>query len=255
VNAWTVTLRRPAPPAHKKDEMNARAKAPSRERHLLVVDDDDRIRALLKEYLARAGFRVTVAADAAAARRILETLDFDLLVFDVMMPGEDGFSLTRWVRGGAHSRQTPVLMLTARDSSGDRIEGLSLGADDYLAKPFEPQELLLRIEAILRRTGSRSTGAERLSLGQCSFDPDRGELLLADEPVRLTEAEARLLKRLAANAHTAVDRLDLARETADPSGRAVDVQVTRLRRKIELDPKAPRYLQTVRGVGYMLAPD
>ena len=235
--------------------MNARAEAPSRERHLLVVDDDDRIRALLKEYLARAGFRVTTAADAAAARRILETLDFDLLVFDVMMPGEDGFSLTRWVRTAAPSRLTPVLMLTARDSSGDRIEGLSLGADDYLSKPFEPQELLLRIEAILRRTGSRGAVSGRLSLGRCSFDADRGELLIEDEPVRLTEAEARLLKRLAANAHTAVDRLDLAQETADPSGRAVDVQVTRLRRKIETDPKAPRYLQTVRGVGYMLAPD
>jgi two-component system phosphate regulon response regulator OmpR len=226
-----------------------------RERHLLVVDDDDRIRELLKEYLARAGFRVTAAADAASARRLLGVLDFDLLVFDVMMPGEDGFSLIRWVRGAAASRQTPVLMLTARDGAGDRIEGLSLGADDYLAKPFEPQELLLRIEAILRRAGTRAAGAEPLSLGRCSFDPARGELVRDDQPVRLTEAEARLLRRLAANAHMPVDRLDLAQETADASGRAVDVQVTRLRRKIEADPKAPRYLQTVRGVGYMLAPD
>jgi two-component system phosphate regulon response regulator OmpR len=225
------------------------------ERHLLVVDDDDRIRALLKEYLSRAGFRVTTAADAAAARRLLATLDFDLLVFDVMMPGEDGFSLTQWVRNQGPSRATPVLVLTARDSAGDRIEGLRLGADDYLAKPFEPQELLLRIEAILRRTGSRAAGRQPLALGRCRFDPERGELSRAGEPVRLTEAEARLLRRLAANAHIAVDRLDLARETADPSGRAVDVQVTRLRRKIEPDPKAPRYLRTVRGVGYMLAPD
>ena len=146
-------------------------------------------------------------------------------------------------------------MLTARDSSEDRITGLTLGADDYLAKPFEPQELLLRIEAILRRAGARPTGGGRLSLGACSFDLDRGELTCSDAPVKLTEAEARLLRRLAANAHAPVDRLVLARETADPSGRAVDVQVTRLRRKIEADPKAPRYLQTVRGVGYMLAPD
>ena len=224
-------------------------------RHLLIVDDDDRIRELLKEFLARAGFRVSGAGNAAAARRLIQAMDFDLLVFDVMMPGEDGFSLTRWVRGEAPSRQTPVLMLTARDAAEDRIAGLTLGADDYLAKPFEPQELLLRIEAILRRAGARPGGDGRLSLGGCSFDLDRGELLRGDDPIRLTEAEARLLRRLAANAHAPVDRLVLARETADPSGRAVDVQVTRLRRKIEADPKTPRYLQTVRGVGYMLTPD
>jgi two-component system phosphate regulon response regulator OmpR len=229
--------------------------AEARGRHLLVVDDDDRIRALLKEYLARAGFRVTTARDAEAARRLLTTLDFDLLVFDVMMPGEDGFSLTQWVRATAVSRLTPVLMLTALDGADARINGLRLGADDYLAKPFEPEELLLRIEAILRRAASRPVGPQRLSLGRCSFDLERGELFCDETPVRLTEAEARLLRRLALNAHAPVDRMDLARETADPSGRAVDVQVTRLRRKIETDPKTPRYLQTVRGVGYMLAPD
>ena len=228
------------------------------ERHLLVVDDDDRIRELLKEYLARAGFRVTGAPGGAAARKLMETLDFDLAVFDVMMPGEDGFSLTRWLRDrrGAAGR-TPVLMLTARGEPEDRIEGLRTGADDCLAKPFEPEELLLRIEAILRRAESRptSTGAEPLSLGRCRFDPDRGELTCEGEVVRLTEAEVSLLKRLARSPHEAVDRLELARETVDPSGRAVDVQVTRLRRKIETDPKIPRYLQTVRGVGYLLAPD
>ncbi len=226
-----------------------------RERHLLVVDDDDRIRNLLKEFLTRAGFRVTGAPDAEAARRLLGLLDFDLLVFDVMMPGEDGFSLAKWVREAGPSRQAPILMLTARDGAEDRITGLTLGADDYLSKPFEPQELLLRIEAILRRAGARPSGVRTLELGQCRFDLDRGELSRAGEAVRLTEAETALLRRLAANAHVAVDRLDLARETADPSGRAVDVQVTRLRRKIEIDPKTPRYLQTVRGVGYMLAPD
>ncbi|MBV9509815.1 MAG: response regulator transcription factor [Caulobacteraceae bacterium] len=236
--------------------MSLQSPAAPQERHLLVVDDDDRIRALLKEYLTRSGFRVTAAPDAAAARRLLATLDFDLLVLDVMMPGENGFSLARWVReDGGPSRQTPVLMLTARDAAQDRIEGLSLGADDYLAKPFEPQELLLRIEAILRRAGAKPAPSAWLELGRCRFDLQRGELSREGEPVRLTEAETRLLRRLAASAHLAVDRLDLARETADPSGRAVDVQVTRLRRKIETDPKTPRYLQTVRGVGYMLAPD
>ena len=222
---------------------------------MLIVDDDDRIRSLLKEYLTRSGFRVTAAPDAAGARRQLAVVDFDLLILDVMMPGEDGFSLMRWLRAGGPARATPVLMLTARDGTSDRIEGLSLGADDYLPKPFEPQELLLRIEAILRRAGAPAAGARRLSLGGCSFDMARGELLRGEDPVRLTEAEARLLKRLASNAHAPVDRMDLARETADASGRAVDVQVTRLRRKIEVDPRAPRYLQTVRGIGYMLAPD
>jgi two-component system phosphate regulon response regulator OmpR len=230
----------------------------STDRHLLVVDDDDRIRDLLKQYLSRHGFRVTVAPGGAAARSLLDTLDFDLAVFDVMMPGEDGFSLTRWLREkkGAAGR-TPVLMLTARGLAEDRIEGLKLGADDYLAKPFEPEELLLRIEAILRRADARpaAAGGGALSLGLCRFDLERGELSREGVPVRLTEAEVALLKRLARSPHEPVDRLELARETVDPSGRAVDVQVTRLRRKIESDPKTPRYLQTVRGVGYLLAPD
>ena len=222
------------------------------QRHLLVVDDDDRIRDLLKQFLSRQGFRVTTAADAAAARRLLDTLDFDLLVVDVMMPGEDGFSFTKWVR---KQGPTPVLMLTARGLPDDRIEGLTVGADDYLMKPFEPQELLLRIEAILRRAGPRPTGPRKVQLGAYEFDLDRGELLQDGKMIRLTEAESQLLKVLAQNAHAAVDRMDLARDTADATGRAVDVQVTRLRRKIETDPRNPRYLQTVRGVGYMLAPD
>jgi len=220
-------------------------------RHLLVVDDDDRLRSLLKEYLTRAGFRVTTARDAAAARRLLDSLAFDLLVLDVMMPGEDGFSLTRWVRGRS---ATPILILTARGLAGDRIEGLTLGADDYLGKPFDPQELLLRIEAILRRAGARAA-TPRLSLGAYAFDLERGQLLEGDTPVRLTEGEAKLLKRLAQSAHMPIDRIELMDESDDGVGRAVDVQVTRLRRKIEPDPQAPRYLQTVRGIGYMLTPD
>jgi two-component system phosphate regulon response regulator OmpR len=220
-------------------------------RHLLVVDDDDRLRGLLKEYLTRAGFRVTTARDAAAARRLLDSLAFDLLVLDVMMPGEDGFSLTRWVRGRS---ATPILILTARGLAGDRIEGLTLGADDYLGKPFDPQELLLRIEAILRRAGARAA-TPRLSLGAYAFDLERGQLLEGDTPVRLTEGETKLLKRLAQSAHMPIDRIELMDEADDGVGRAVDVQVTRLRRKIEPDPQAPRYLQTVRGIGYMLTPD
>jgi two-component system phosphate regulon response regulator OmpR len=231
--------------------------AAARGRHLLIVDDDDRIRELLKEYLTRAGFRVTAANGGAPARKLIDSLAFDLAVLDVMMPGEDGFSLTRWLREqrGPASR-TPVLMLTARGEPGDRIEGLKLGADDYLAKPFEPEELLLRIEAILRRAQDRPTLlAGPLKLGRCDFDPDRGELTCDGDLIRLTEAEVALLRQLARTPHAPVDRLELARGSVDPSGRAVDVQVTRLRRKIEADHKQPRYLQTVRGVGYMLAPD
>ena len=228
-------------------------------RHLLVVDDDDRIRSLLKEYLARAGFRVTGAADAAAARKLLQTLEFDLAVFDVMMPGEDGLSLTRWMRGRS---PTPVLLLTAKGEPNDRIAGLETGADDYLQKPFEPQELLLRIEAILRRAQGARVGAGRIvALGRCSFDLERGELTQDGAPVRLTEGETRLLKRLAQSPDMAIDRYELAQasgeggEIGEAGARAVDVQVTRLRRKLEDDPKNPRYLQTVRGVGYKLAPD
>ena len=228
----------------------------ARGRHLLIVDDDDRIRELLKEYLARAGFRVTAAPDAARARKLMSELTFDLAVFDVMMPGEDGLSLTRWVR---ERDGTPVLMLTAKGEAEDRIGGLSVGADDYLAKPFEPQELVLRIEAILRRTLGRGGDRGRVSLGAFAFDLDRCELFEGDFPVRLTEGEAKLLKRLAQSRDRPIDRFDLASDLSDAavdaSARAIDVQVTRLRRKIEADPKNPRYLQTVRGVGYMLAPD
>ena len=224
-------------------------------RHLLVVDDDDRIRDLLKQYLTRSGFRVTGAPDAAAARRMLETIDFDLLVVDVMMPVEDGLSLTQWLRGrSGQMGATPVLILTARDLPEDRIAGLRLGADDYLAKPFDPEELVLRIEAILRRVIIPGS-ARIIALGLCSFDVNRGELNGADGPIRLTEAESRLLRQLALAAPSPVDRMALIGDGADASGRAVDIQVTRLRRKIEPDPTNPRYLRTIRGVGYALTPD
>lgn len=229
---------------------------PSDGRHILVVDDDDRLRDLLREFLTREGYRVTVAAHAGSARKLVELLDFDLLIVDVMMPGEDGLSLTRSLRAES---TVPVLILTARGSAGDRIDGLTAGADDYLAKPFEPQELLLRVAAILRRAGPKQTGPKRLSLGEYAFDLDRGELLRGEELIKLTEGEQQLMRALALKADQPVDRLELARTNAgqdrDATLRAVDVQMTRLRRKIERDPRTPRYLQTVRGVGYMLAPD
>ncbi len=224
-------------------------------RHLLIVDDDDRIRELLKEYLAREGYRVTGAAHAAAARRLMELIEFDLVVLDIMMPGESGLDLTTWVRGKAETSKTPVLLLTARGEADDRVEGLSRGADDYMTKPFDPRELALRIEAILRRTGGKPMSPREIKLGTAVFDMERLELTRDGAPLRLTEAEAQLLKTLALSAHAPVERISLSPDTADITGRAVDVQVTRLRRKLEVDPKNPRYLQTVRGVGYMLAPD
>ena len=224
-------------------------------RHLLIVDDDDRIRELLKEYLARDGYRVAGAAHAAAARRLMELIEFDLVVLDIMMPGESGLDLTTWVRSKADTSRTPVLLLTARGEANDRIEGLSRGADDYMTKPFDPRELALRIEAILRRTGGKPMSPREIKLGTAVFDMERLELTRDGAPLRLTEAEAQLLKTLALSAHAPVERISLSPDTADITGRAVDVQVTRLRRKLEADPKNPRYLQTVRGVGYMLAPD
>ena len=230
--------------------------------HLLIVDDDERIRGLLQKYLIRSGFLVTAARDAAHARRILSGLEFDLIVLDVMMPGEDGISLTRDLRA---RMSTPVLLLTAKAETADRIAGLEAGADDYLAKPFEPKELLLRINAILRRTPNpvEVKMPKSLQLGAVRYDVDRGEMWRGDALVRLTATEAALMRILAANPGEPVSRMqlvdDLGRGTGRDGGqaqeRAVDVQITRLRRKFENDPKMPRYLQTVRGAGYMLAPE
>ncbi|MEQ9260154.1 MAG: response regulator [Roseovarius sp.] len=227
--------------------------------HLLIVDDDERIRGLLRKFLARNGFLVSVARDAAHARKILAGLEFDLIVLDVMMPGEDGVALTASLR---ERIVTPILLLTAKGETEDRIKGLEAGADDYLAKPFEPKELLLRINAILRRMPAAEPEAvapKVLQLGQVRFDIERSELMRGEEPVRLTATEAQLMRIFSEHLREPVSRSklveDLGRDKGQAQERAVDVQITRLRRKIEADPKQPRYLQTVRGEGYMLAPD
>jgi len=227
--------------------------------HLLIVDDDERIRDLLKKFLMRAGFLVTAARDAAHARRVLSGLDFDLIVLDVMMPGEDGLSLTASLR---ETMVTPILLLTARGETDDRIKGLEAGADDYLPKPFEPKELLLRINAILRRMPENQpeeVTPKFLQLGAIRYDIDRGEMWQGEELIRLTSTEIQLMKIFSAQAGEPVSRAklveDLGRDRGQAQERAVDVQITRLRRKIEPNPKQPQYLQTVRGAGYMLAPD
>ncbi|MEM7056526.1 MAG: response regulator [Pseudomonadota bacterium] len=227
--------------------------------HILIIDDDQRIRDLLKRFLARNGYLVSVARDAAHATRLLQALSFDLMVVDVMMPGEDGLSFTRRIR---EEIETPVLLLTARGETDDRIEGLEAGADDYLAKPFEPRELLLRVAAILRRAAPAVPEIEppkTLTLGDKRYDLIRGELSRGDTAVRLTSTEQALMRVFSKQPNEPVSRLRLAEELGGTEGdvqeRAVDVQITRLRRKIEQDPKNPRYLQTVRGAGYMLTPD
>jgi two-component system phosphate regulon response regulator OmpR len=223
------------------------------EPHLLVVDDDARLRELLRRYLTDQGFRVTTAADAAEARAKLAGLSFDLLIVDVMMPGEDGFTLTASLR---ETSRIPILLLTAMAEPEDRVDGLQRGADDYVVKPFEPRELVLRIRNILQRIPQEPHAAHEIRFGACRLDLARGELYRGGDPVHLTAAESALLLALARNAGIAVSRETLSEE-AQFSGnvRTVDVQMTRLRRKIERDPKFPRYLQTVRGTGYVLKPD
>ena len=226
------------------------------EPHLLVVDDDARLRDLLRRYLSENGFRVTVAADAQEARANLASFAFDLIVLDVMMPGESGLDLTGALRSSDRNPRLPVLLLTAMAEPEDRVNGLEQGADDFLAKPFEPRELVLRIRNIIERRGIADEAARSLRFGGFRFDPARGELFRGVEIVHLTAAEAGLLSSLAARAGEAVSREDLS-QSAQFGGsiRNVDVQMTRLRRKIEADARYPSYLQTVPDTGYALKPE
>jgi two-component system phosphate regulon response regulator OmpR len=219
--------------------------------HLLVVDDDTRIRDLLSRYLTDQGFRVTTAADASEARRKLEGIDFDLLVIDVMMPGESGLSLTRSLR---EVKSVPILMLTARAEGEARIDGLEAGADDYLAKPFNPRELVLRINNILKRGGQPGVPKiEQVVFGPFTFVLARRELKKAGEQVRLTDREREIMVTFAENAGETVPRHELAGGDTEIGERTIDVQINRLRRKIEDDPANPIWLQTVRGIGYRLS--
>lgn len=221
--------------------------------HILVIDDDPRLRDLLRQFLSNGGFLVVAAGDAAEARQQLASLRFDLIVLDRMMPGEDGLSFALSLR---RESRVPILMLTAMGEPEDRIDGLEAGVDDYLAKPFEPRELLLRIHAILRRMPRDALVPAEVRMGEVLFLPEREQLMRDGTPIRLTDIEAALLKALAARAGEILTREELIHLTGAVGGdRAVDVQVTRLRRKIEPDPRLPRYLQTVRGRGYVLRPD
>ena len=230
--------------------INRVIKLPDDAPHLLVVDDDRRIRDLLSRFLAGEGFRVTTADNAADARAKLTGLSFDLIILDVMMPGETGFEFAKSLRGTSN---VPILMLTARDAAESRIEGLSLGADDYLSKPFEPRELSLRIANILKRAQPPAPApVESVRFGPFVYHLARGELRHGDEVIRLTDREREMLRILAATPGETVSRMALAGNGDQVSERAVDVQVNRLRRKIEKNPANPLFVQTVRGIGYRL---
>ncbi|QKD02285.1 response regulator [Mesorhizobium loti] len=219
--------------------------------HLLVVDDDTRIRNLLKQYLTENGFRVTVAGNAGEARRKLAGLDFDLLVLDVMMPGETGVDLTKSLRA---EKNVPILMLTALSETDSRISGLEAGADDYLPKPFDPRELILRINNILRRGGPATTPkVEQLVFGPYTFQIARRELKRGGEALKLTDREQEILAIFAARAGETIPRHELVGDDSEVGERTIDVQINRLRRKIERDPSNPVWLQTVRGIGYRLS--
>jgi two-component system phosphate regulon response regulator OmpR len=216
--------------------------------HILVVDDDSRIRDLLARYLHDHGFRITTADDAASARATMRSLSFDLIILDVMMPVESGIDFAKALRAES---QVPILMLTARAEPEQRIEGLETGVDDSLAKPFDPRELLLRVGNVLRR-GASAPATGEVRMGDFVFHVSRGELKRDGETVRLTERERDLLRYFAQRPGTPVSRHELARDADSGGERAVDVQINRLRRKIEHDPANPVYLQTVRGKGYIL---
>jgi len=236
-----------------------RVDIPDHAPHVLVVDDDRRLREVLARFLTGSGFRVTTAASAAEARAKTENLVFDALVLDVMMPGESGFDYARSIR---ETSQVPILMLTARADADDRVTGLEIGADDYLSKPFEPRELLLRLGNILKRTATTAGKGdangdppEVIHFGPFSFRFDRGELRRDDDVIRITEREREILTILGMRAGDHVAREELAGNGAAANERTVDVQINRLRRKIEVDPANPLFLQTVRGVGYRLVID
>jgi two-component system, OmpR family, phosphate regulon response regulator OmpR len=222
--------------------------------HILVVDDDQKIRALLGRFLTGNGFRVTEAGDAAAARSFMRGLSFDLVLLDVMMPGETGLSLARDLKA---TKPVPICMLTALAEPEHRISGLEAGVEDYVSKPFEPRELLLRIKNILRRGQAPAASANRddIRMGPCSFNITRGELRRDDEAVKLTERERDLMRLFAQRIGMPVQRHELSNDESTGSERAIDVQINRLRHKIETDPSNPVYLQTVRGKGYILYTD
>ncbi len=226
---------------------------PDNASHVLVVDDDHRIRELLARYLISNGLRVTQAKSAAAARSAMQMMSYDVVVLDVMMPGENGYDFAKALK--AETPDLPICMLTALSDADQRIRGLEVGVDDYIAKPFEPRELLLRLQNILKRGTTQAEITDAIRMGKLVFQTERGELRRGDEIIKITERERDLLRMFATQPGSCIARHELVGDDSTGSERAIDVQINRLRRKIEDDPSNPIYLQTVRGKGYILYVD
>ncbi len=220
--------------------------------HILVIDDDRRIRQLLQKFLTENGYRITIAESAAEARSRMKGLAYDLLVLDVMMPDETGLEFATALR---RTSNVPILMLTAMSEPEHRIKGLETGVDDYLPKPFEPRELLLRIGNILRRSQTSPPEPAEIRMGECVFIPARGELRQNGNPIRLTTREREILRIFASNPGHTFSRQELSESIGTGRERSVDVLINRLRQKIEPDQATPVFLQTIRGAGYALFSD
>ena len=216
--------------------------------HILVVDDDDRIRELVKEYLEENNFLVNTAIDAIDAKKKMEIIKFDILVLDIMMPGESGLSLTKYIK---KNNMTPIILLTAKGEARDRIEGLELGADDYLAKPFEPKELLLRIKNILNKT-KKPILPETVYIGKALLNLKKLNIKLNNKITKINPAEKKVLENMLSSSGKVFSRNDIGKMANLSKERTIDVMITRLRKKIESNPKNPKYLQTIRGSGYVL---
>ena len=216
--------------------------------HILVVDDDDRIRELVKQYLNENKFLVTTAKDALDAKRKIEIVKFDIIILDIMMPGESGLSLTQEVK---KNNPTPIILLTAKGEVEDRIEGLELGADDYLGKPFEPKELLLRIKNILEKT-QKTTLPKEIYLGSALINLEKLNIKIDNQIRKINTNEKKVLEKMLESPGKVFSRNDIGKTINLSKERTVDVLITRLRQKIETNPKKPKYLQTIRGSGYVL---
>tara|TARA_Y100001970_G_scaffold234402_1_gene292719 strand:- start:4740 stop:5420 length:681 start_codon:yes stop_codon:yes gene_type:complete len=217
-------------------------------KHILVVDDDDRIRDLIKEYLQEKNFIVSTAIDAEMAKDKIFNFKFDLIVLDVMMPGQDGFNLTKEIK---RDRNLPIILLTAKGEVENRIKGLEIGADDYLGKPFEPKELLLRIKNIVNK--NKKIDIHKIkNIGKAKVDLNKMSINLNDKVRKINTAEKKVLVEMLSNPGKTYTRIQIGEISNISQERSIDVMITRLRQKIEIDPKNPKYLQTIRGSGYVL---
>ena len=216
--------------------------------HILIVDDDDKIRNLLKDYLNKNDYIVSTAEDAIQAKERLKIIKFDIIILDVMMPGQDGYDLTKEIKKDS---KVPIILLTAKGEVENRIKGLELGADDYLGKPFEPKELLLRIKNILTKKNKVDLKSQ-YNIGRAQVDLNKMTITLSEKIKKINNSEKKVLLEMLANPGTTYSRDEIGKISGISQERSIDVMITRLRQKLEINPKSPKFLQTIRGVGYVL---